>query len=106
MKKLVVHGYVSRNRDTVDHRCYRLSLTERGAALYDELGVVFKDWSTGVFEGFSEAERETQEDFFRRMAENAERLANRDLDGVQFGLLVGMESEGHESTAVVNCRNR
>ncbi len=106
VKKLVGHGYVSRHRDPVDHRCYRLSLTESGTALYSELDEVFVVWSTGLFEGLTADERRAKENFLRRMVENAERLANRDLDGVWFGLLIGMESEGHESTAVVNCRNR
>ena len=78
VKRLVAHGYVSRQIDPADHRCYRLSLTESGAALYSELGQVFQEWSTGVLEGFTEDERQTQDNFFRRMAENAKRLAGRE----------------------------
>jgi len=81
VKKLVGLGYVSRQRDQQDRRCYRLSLTERGIALHTELGEVFRDWSKGLFEGFTEEERQTEEDFFRRMAENAARLANQDPGG-------------------------
>ncbi len=78
VKKLVGLGYVSRQRDQEDRRCYRLSLTERGIAVHNELGEVFRDWRTGLLEGFAEDERETLESFFRRMAENAERLAHQD----------------------------
>jgi len=77
VKKLVGLGYVSRQRDQADHRCYRLSLTGNGIALHDELGEVLRDWNAGLFEGFSEEERHTQEEFFQRMAENAARLSNQ-----------------------------
>ena len=77
VKKLASLGYVSRQRDEADHRCYRLSLTESGITLYAEWGEVFRDWNAGLFDGFTSEERQTQEGFFHRMAQNAEKLASQ-----------------------------
>jgi DNA-binding MarR family transcriptional regulator len=81
VKKLVELGYVSRHRDREDRRCYRLSITEKGIEVHSHLGEVLRNWRMGLFEGFSEEEQKIQEDFLRRVAENAERLANQDPGG-------------------------
>ena len=74
VKVLVEKGYVKRTRDEVDRRVYRLSLSPEGEELHRGLSRIFKEWNTGLFEGFSGSELDELELVFKRLAENAAKL--------------------------------
>jgi len=85
VKDLVHLGFLTRTRDSKDRRCNRLAVTESGRTLCESLQHVFDEWNTGLCEGFSAEELAAGEDFLRRLAGNAERLAgdvgSRDWSG-------------------------
>ena len=76
VKGLVEKGYVLRTRDDVDRRVYRLSLSPEGEQLHLGLREVFKEWNSGLFEGFSNSELDELELVFKRLAENAAKLTH------------------------------
>ncbi len=56
MKKLEQEGFVTRQKDGRDLRCYTLALTERGRALIPQLQHSLNDWWTTLTSDFSEQE--------------------------------------------------
>ena len=77
VKHLVQSGYVSRERNPADRRCYRLTLTPKGKGLVPRIRAAVKTWHTGLLATFTEDERRTLEELLSRMAESAAALVGR-----------------------------
>lgn len=80
VKRLVQLGYVSRERNPEDRRCYQLTLTTRGKDLVPQVRNAMQDWHAGVLAPFSEEEREMLEGLLSRMAEGAGAMVGRSRD--------------------------
>jgi DNA-binding MarR family transcriptional regulator len=66
-------GLVTREVDPDDRRVKRVSVTERGREVAEDLKRVARRWSNRLMEGFSDEEREQLLDYLVRMKENAKR---------------------------------
>ncbi len=80
VKRLVHLGYVSRERNPQDRRCYRLTLTSRSRDLVPRAREAMQDWHAGVLASFSEEERRMLEVLLSRMAEGAGGMVGRSRD--------------------------
>lgn len=80
VKRLVQLGYVSRERNPEDRRCYRLALTVSGRDLVPQVRDAMQDWHAGVLAAFSEEERNMLEGLLSRMAEGAGAMVGRTRD--------------------------
>ncbi len=78
IKTLVNLGYVSRNRDRVDKRIYRLYLTIKGRALIPEIKQVMTEWTSVISHGLSQEDKSQLQQTLRRMAENAKKFKESD----------------------------
>lgn len=81
VKRLAHLGYVSRERNPTDLRCYRLTLTPKGRALVPLVRDAMHRWHAGVLATFTDEERRVLEDLLRRMTESAGALVGRSTPG-------------------------
>ncbi|MDL2288846.1 MarR family winged helix-turn-helix transcriptional regulator [Oscillospiraceae bacterium OttesenSCG-928-F05] len=66
-------GLIRREVDPEDRRCYMLWITERGAALREEVLAALQAWRDILTDGMTEAEREQTEKALALLRDNAER---------------------------------
>jgi DNA-binding MarR family transcriptional regulator len=66
-------GLVSREVDPDDRRIKRVSVTQRGREIANDLKAVARRWDGKLMDGFSEEEREQLLEFLARMKDNAKR---------------------------------
>jgi len=74
VKKLERAGYIQRQRLKSDNRVYRLVVTEKGLKIKDYINKTLQDWTEVLSDGFNEREKEVSLNYFRKMAENAQRF--------------------------------
>jgi DNA-binding MarR family transcriptional regulator len=68
--KLLEQGYVEKARDADDSRVALVSLTRKGRALEPHFREISEALLSGVFRGFSRAEKETVTELLRRLRDN------------------------------------
>lgn len=59
INKLEALGYIVKEKDAVDGRCTNLTLTPKAASLRPVLFEISKKMNAGLFEGFSDEEKQT-----------------------------------------------
>jgi DNA-binding MarR family transcriptional regulator len=74
IRRLVEEGYITREENPNDRRCYRVCLTESGRKVEPEVRRVLSAWTQAVGAGLSDRERLLLLDVLERMTGNAERL--------------------------------
>lgn len=74
VKRLVILGYVSRERCADDRRCYRLCLTPGGRQLARAIIEAMEQWNTGLVAGFSEDEVRALDSYLQRISRNTAML--------------------------------
>ena len=75
-------GLVAREVDPDDRRVKRVSITEKGREVAEDLRAVARRWDRKLTEGFTEEEREQILDYLARMKDNARRHWD-DADGTR-----------------------
>ena len=70
VKRLEKGGYVVRKRDSVDERVSNVYLTDMGRELSTKLKGYQKQMDEMIFEGFTDAEKDTMKDFLNRIHDN------------------------------------
>jgi DNA-binding MarR family transcriptional regulator len=76
LKKLEEQGFINRTVDAEDKRNLRCYVTEKGAAIADELIGLSAHIETDIFAGFSEEEKEQFYSYLQRLLNNTRRMAD------------------------------
>ncbi len=71
LKKLESSGYVSRQRDSLDRRAYRIHLTDKALALKDDIKSIYMGWTDVLANEMSEQQRDSAIELLKIMSENA-----------------------------------
>lgn len=74
LKKLEKGGYISRAMDTLDNRCNRLQVTEKGRKVVDQSHEIFFNTEKEMFRGFTEEDFQTLEKMLTRIYRNMEQM--------------------------------
>lgn len=74
LKKLEKGGYIRRAADTLDNRCNRLQVTEKGQKVIDQSHKIFQSVEHEIFEGFTRQDFEQLEKLLTRIQRNMERM--------------------------------
>lgn len=74
LKRMQKAGLVQKASDEKDLRRNHVTITEKGLQLVDECAAVFGDVEQGIFNNFSEKEREQLKGFYIRMIQNLESM--------------------------------
>ncbi|MBU3210380.1 MarR family winged helix-turn-helix transcriptional regulator [Clostridium algidicarnis] len=70
LKKLEEEGYIKREIDLKDKRIRRVFVTEKALGIEDEFFVILKSWSKIISSDFTEDEKNTLLNLFKRMVDN------------------------------------
>ncbi len=70
LSTLEERGFICRGVNEKNRRQKLVSLTDAGEQMVENIKMVFEEWDTACFRGFSEEERQAYLDFIRRIAEN------------------------------------
>ena len=73
LKKLVELGFVRRERDSHDHRAYRIFLTQKARDLEPEFMRARRVWTDLLADGFTQEERDSALKLLERMVDNVVR---------------------------------
>jgi DNA-binding MarR family transcriptional regulator len=69
--KLTELGYVRRERDPIDHRAYRLFVTQKARKIAPDIRNVLHAWTVILSEGFTAEEQQIALTLLKRMRDNA-----------------------------------
>lgn len=78
LKKLEKGGYIRRVVDTLDNRCNRLQITEKGRQVVDQSHAIFLNTEKEMFGGFTEDDFQTLERLLARVYRNMEQMNGGD----------------------------
>jgi DNA-binding MarR family transcriptional regulator len=85
VKRLVQLGYVVRERNEGDRRCYHLALTPRARALVPSVIEAMAEWEQELMSDFTPEEVRALDDYLRRMAAHADARARQTSDSEDAG---------------------
>ena len=74
IQKLMDSGFIERKRDDVDHRCYRIYLTEKARAHEGEIKEIIHTWTHAISSGLSDSEIQTLIELLDKMTKNVRDL--------------------------------
>ncbi|MDO4328698.1 MAG: MarR family winged helix-turn-helix transcriptional regulator [Lachnospiraceae bacterium] len=74
LKKLEKGGYIRRVVDTLDNRCNRLQVTEKGQQVVDQSHEIFLNTEKEIFGGFTEDDFQALERLLARVYRNMEQM--------------------------------
>lgn len=69
--KLMKKGYVTRQKDDLDQRAYKIFLTEKAKKMEPMIKKILSEWTETLLSGFTEDERKLFIDFLKRTVQNA-----------------------------------
>lgn len=75
LKKLEKGGYIRKAVDTLDNRCNRLQVTEKGQQVVDQSHEIFQKTEREIFAGFTEEDFLNLEKLLTRMYRNMEQMS-------------------------------
>ena len=75
--RLIVRGYLTRNRDIQDRRIIHLEITEKGLAIATEIKEIQKNFFTILFSDISKEECDIYFDIHRRIVNNIKKVEKR-----------------------------
>lgn len=78
IQSLVEKGYVVKEKDQQDKRCNRVSLTEAGIAVREEIKSSLMDWNERLLDGFDEEKRALVFSLFEELIDNLEKKGDED----------------------------
>lgn len=81
LRSLERQGYVTKLSDASDMRRKPIAITDKGLAAVEKLDRVYQTIDMGMYWAFSEEERNTISNFYRRMIENLGKIKDRDILG-------------------------
>lgn len=81
LRSLERQGYVTKLSDANDMRRKPVAITDKGLAAVEKLDRVYETIDMGMYWAFSEEERDTISNFYRRMIENLGKIKDRDILG-------------------------
>ena len=70
LKKLESGGYITRETTESDNRTHRVTITKKGRSVIERSEQMFWETEKAMFEGFSEEEMQSLQQFFERIYEN------------------------------------
>ena len=70
LKKLESGGYITRETTESDNRTHRVTITPKGRSVIERSEQMFWETEKAMFEGFSEEEMQSLQQFFERIYEN------------------------------------
>jgi MarR family multiple gene transcriptional regulator MgrA len=70
LKKLESGGYITRETTESDNRTHRVTITPKGRSVIEWSEQMFLETEKAMFEGFSEEEMQSLQQFFERIYEN------------------------------------
>ena len=70
LKSMERDGYVKKLVSEEDLRCKPITITEKGRQAARRINEVFETLDNGLYQGFSDQEKETISGFYRRMIDN------------------------------------
>ena len=74
VQKLIEGGYVERIENPSDHRAYLISITTKGQEVVDHTGAIFDMVDQGVFEGFTDEDKNLLLSLLQRMLDNMKNM--------------------------------
>jgi DNA-binding MarR family transcriptional regulator len=69
--KLIKEGYVTRQKDDLDLRAYKIFLTKKAKKMEPIIKKILSRWTKTLLSGFTEDERKLFLDFLKRTVQNA-----------------------------------
>ena len=70
LKKLESGGYITRETTESDSRTHRVTITQKGRSVIERSEQMFWETEKAMFEGFSEEEMQSLQQFLERIYEN------------------------------------
>ena len=81
LKKLESGGYITRETTESDNRTHRVTITPKGRSVIERSEQMFWETEKAMFEGFSEEEMQSLQQFFERIYENLLRDQQKEEKG-------------------------
>lgn len=78
LKRLEKDGYVEKALNSRDNRFYQVKLTEKGLDVVKQSFMIFQKVDSGLFDGFSEEEKEQMLLLFHKMYHNLQKMAEEE----------------------------